>query len=355
MATVEELQSELETLRSELRQLRDQVVSAPVEEPRGVLSRRNLLKVAPVAAIGTALVALSAGPAAAAAGNPLLLGKSNSAGTGTTELTGGDGTADTPAFAFAGGASGDWLAIEDGNGGTVQIGSADGPAIQSFSLDKLAARFVGGAGDSNAAGGTDAVLIESLGPGTALTITAVDKLLVPEYEPGPTTTEPSTAINISAQTGAGVAATVTGGVGLAATATGDGHAVTAVGTSTTTASDLVTLDYAGTGRAFYAHSHNPTNINGTVTGVNEGHGIGVWGEQRNDTGTGFGLVGLGGALGRGARLSGGAAAFQILPSAAATHPTTGKVGDVFLDKSARLWLCQKASSGSTAAVWKQLA
>ena len=30
-------------------------------------------------------------------------------------------------------------------------------------------------------------------------------------------------------------------------------------------------------------------------------------------------------------------------------------GDVYVDKTARIWFCTKASSGAVAAVWKQLA
>ncbi|MDX6200785.1 MAG: hypothetical protein QOJ83_285, partial [Frankiales bacterium] len=30
-------------------------------------------------------------------------------------------------------------------------------------------------------------------------------------------------------------------------------------------------------------------------------------------------------------------------------------GDLFVDASIRLWFCQRASSGSVAAAWKQLA
>jgi hypothetical protein len=92
-----------------------------------------------------------------------------------------------------------------------------------------------------------------------------------------------------------------------------------------------------------------------VTGVNEGHGIGVWGEQRNNTGSGFGVVGVAGSQGRGAQFTGGAAAVRMVPSSASTHPATGKVGDFFVDASARLWFCQKASSGGTQATWRQLA
>jgi hypothetical protein len=150
-----------------------------------------------------------------------------------------------------------------------------------------------------------------------------------------------------------VAGTATTGVGVKATAT-EGHAITASSTSSTTKNDAVVIDYAGTSRAVYAESTSPTNINGTITGVNAGNGTGVWGEQRG-TGAGFGLVGVGGKAGRGAQLAGGAAQLRMVPGTAATHPTTGKAGDFFVDSANRLWFCQKASSGSTAATWKQLA
>jgi hypothetical protein len=173
------------------------------------------------------------------------------------------------------------------------------------------------------------------------TITMQDGNFDPEF--GDVQVLPGTGIKISTAAGDAIQAS------------SDATVVGLTSTSTSTTSDAMTIDYAGTSRAFYAQSHNAANINGTVTGVNEGHGIGVWGEQRNNTGTGFGVVGVGGALGRGARLSGGAAAVQLLPSSAATHPTTGKAGDLFVDASVRLWFCQKASSGAVAAVWKQIA
>lgn len=126
-------------------------------------------------------------------------------------------------------------------------------------------------------------------------------------------------------------------------------------TSTDTGQDAVTISYAGTSRAFFAESITPTNINGTVTGVNAGHGIGVWGEQRNDTVSGYGVLGIAGHLGRGGSFQGGAAALRLVPSTtSATHPTTGKTGDLFVDSSVRLWFCVAASVGSTPAHWRQV-
>ncbi len=154
--------------------------------------------------------------------------------------------------------------------------------------------------------------------------------------------------------GVGVAVSTQKGTSLVAM-TETGQALVATTTDPTASKDAVTIDYAGTGRALYAQSQSPTNINGTVTGVNEGHGIGVWGEHKNPAVAGIGVVGVADALGRGAQLSGGAAAVRLVPSTAATHPTGGKVGDLMVDSTGRLWFCNKASAGATPAVWKQLA
>jgi hypothetical protein len=351
MTTNEELQQQLDTMRHEMAQLRQQLSSAVAATDTGeggsgegehrVLSRRNLLRAAPIAAIGGAVAAMSASPAAAAVGGPVLLGKSNSAPGATTSIAGG--ATGVPAVGVNGGVVADSLGVGDPDFDGVEIGVADGPAvIYAHGEDKFAAQFVAFVAGYQAAGGHDVVGVNSTGPGNGLTVNASDKFFGnPDGSIGHYTSD---AIVANADSGTGLA--VTGD---------DGHAITAATTSTTTSTDAVTIDYAGTSRALYAQSHNPTNINGTVTGVNEGHGIGVWGEQRNDTGSGFGVVGVGGAQGRGARLSGGAAAAQMLPSTAATHPTTGKAGDFFVDAAVRLWFCQKASSGAVAAVWKQIA
>jgi hypothetical protein len=56
------------------------------------------------------------------------------------------------------------------------------------------------------------------------------------------------------------------------------------------------------------------------------------------------------ATGRGAVFSSASTAqLRLLPSASATHPLSGKRGDLFVDKSGRLWFCK----GNTN--WKQLA
>jgi hypothetical protein len=64
--------------------------------------------------------------------------------------------------------------------------------------------------------------------------------------------------------------------------------------------------------------------------------------------TGTGVFGKA-AGGRGVVASGGKAQLRLVPSAATTHPTSGALGDLFLDKNKRLWFCK---GGAT---WVKLA
>ncbi len=382
MTTNDELQEELASVREELALLRAAMsglqAQSPAVEPR-LLSRRNLLRVAPVAAVGGALAAMSAGPAAAATGDPVLLGKDNDAGSGkVTIMRGGTYVAhptgppppvtssDAPALSAIGGLATDWFAADgltwmvDGNGAYLAVApQADFPtgSVASFvapmvnevhwyaSIDGVSSAVIGrtaysayvqsGSAESALLGGTGFLAHVDGGVG-------VDSYATE-------TTDPEQ----QSVGGVGVSATATTGVGVRATVT-EGHAITASSTSATTKNDAVVIDYAGTSRALFAESTSPTNVNGTITGVNAGNGIGVWGEQRG-TGAGFGLVGVAGKAGRGAQLTGGAAQLRLVPGSTVTHPTTGKAGDFFVDSEDRLWFCQKAASGTTAATWKQLA
>ncbi|MDX6206651.1 MAG: hypothetical protein QOF39_2708 [Frankiales bacterium] len=312
MATNEELQQQLDAVREEMRQLRAQLRgSAPAGTAR-VLTRRNLLRAAPVAALGGALTAMAASPAAAATGQPLLLGRDNTAGSDTTTL---ESPLTLNGRVWAAGISLTGIALNTNGSASVAIQNLAG----GTSLDVSGGFAEGQTGDAIHAGASGAVAV-------AAVATDAPVRFSPDIRPG-------TAVTASADRG---------------------HALVAATSSTTTSEDAVTIDYAGTSRAVYAQSHNPANINGTVTGVNEGHGTGVWGEQRNNTGPGFGVVGVGGSQGRGAQFTGGVAQARLVPGRSSTHPVTGKTGDLYVDSAVRLWFCTRASAGSTAAVWKQI-
>ena len=73
-----------------------------------------------------------------------------------------------------------------------------------------------------------------------------------------------------------------------------------------------------------------------VRGENGAAGVGVAGKATS-------------AGGRGGTFQGAAAAIQLVPSAQANHPKTGRRGDLVVDSTGRLWFCK---GGTT---WRQLA
>jgi hypothetical protein len=84
-------------------------------------------------------------------------------------------------------------------------------------------------------------------------------------------------------------------------------------------------------------------------------GFGVWGQHTSsgpgvngDSNSGPGVHGKS-TSGYGGVFEGGKAQLRLKPSSAATHPPSGALGDLFLDKNKRLWFCK---GGTT---WKQLA
>ena len=77
------------------------------------------------------------------------------------------------------------------------------------------------------------------------------------------------------------------------------------------------------------------HLQGVAGYASEAGGIGVYGNARSSGG-------------RGGSFTGTAAQVRLEPSAASTHPHSGKPGDLFVDKRHRLWFCK---GGTT---WKQL-
>ena len=83
-----------------------------------------------------------------------------------------------------------------------------------------------------------------------------------------------------------------------------------------------------------------------VVGI--GNGVGISGR----TGAGVGVEGIS-ATGRGGAFSGGAAQIQLLPATTKGKPTKGahRMGDLFLDKAATLYICTKAGTPGT---WRKV-
>ncbi len=100
-----------------------------------------------------------------------------------------------------------------------------------------------------------------------------------------------------------------------------------------------------------------------VLGVSHSNtGVGVYGHASATSGTTVGVlgrvesasgVGVQGtaAVGRGGQFIGGEAQVRLVPTTAASHPASGATGDLYVDKSGRLWFCTKTGNP---AVWKQV-
>jgi hypothetical protein len=116
----------------------------------------------------------------------------------------------------------------------------------------------------------------------------------------------------------------------------------------------------GTGMGLYAHVENAASAARPVYALTKGTGQGVLASIANaasksaavraaTTGSGIG-VDASSALGMGGRFAGRTAQVQLVPSTSfSSHPSSGSAGQLFVDKSKRLWFCKGGTS------WKQLA
>jgi hypothetical protein len=115
----------------------------------------------------------------------------------------------------------------------------------------------------------------------------------------------------------------------------------------------------GAGPGVFSHIDNPTNANRAAHALTSGVGIAVFGQIANaksvsaavrgqTTGSGAGLDGVS-ALGAGGRFVGKTAQIQLVPSTASSHPVSGIAGQLFVDRSNRLWFCKGGTN------WRQLA
>jgi hypothetical protein len=92
---------------------------------------------------------------------------------------------------------------------------------------------------------------------------------------------------------------------------------------------------------------------GTGVAATSNTGTGISGTSRSGTGI-TALSTSGAALrgsstsGRGAVLTSPVAQLRLVPASAATHPSSGLAGDLFVDSGNRLWFCQGGAS------WKQI-
>jgi len=340
MASTHDLEQQVAELTQQVAELRELLgrredvrpPAAPATREAKV-SRRGLLTSLPaLAAAGAgaaALTGLAASPAHAAAGDPMLLGQVNDPGGQTTSLSMPDET-DVAIDVTNGGIHASTMHIGDqaeGDNGDVYVLLEDQIALAVYSRNLVRSAVEWG--------GTAIYASGKMAP--AISLDAWDG--APNGVAPPFVTVPGIGVQIVAHdTSQGI---------VASTETADVLDLTQSDTSTTT--DAAHLVTHGLGRGVYVEAVNTANDNGTVTGVNYGSGAGVWGTNASAVHAGIGVVGVGGTIGRGGRFRGGAAAVQLQPSTASTHPSSGQAGDLFVDASHRLWFCK---GGTT---WHQLA
>jgi hypothetical protein len=115
---------------------------------------------------------------------------------------------------------------------------------------------------------------------------------------------------------------------------------------------IIGNNYAGSGTAqgVQGTSDSPKGLG--VTGLARKNGTAVLGASGPDFPTGVpaktGVYGYA-QNGRGGVFEGKTAQLRLVPSTAASHPSSGSIGDLFLDKNKRLWFCKGGTS------WKQIA
>ncbi len=118
--------------------------------------------------------------------------------------------------------------------------------------------------------------------------------------------------------------------------------------------------YSDSGQGVHAASNSEIGVYGSsgsstlpaVHGWSKGGNTGLQGYSGSGTpDAGLTHTGVFGSApnGRGGQFAGGKAQLRLIASSATTHPHSGILGDLFLDKNKRLWFCK----GSTS--WKQLA
>ena len=127
------------------------------------------------------------------------------------------------------------------------------------------------------------------------------------------------------------------------------------------AATAVTIEAAqnGTGTGVFSHVDNAANANRALHALTEGIGQAVLGQIANTankspavrgqtTGSGAAIEGAS-SLGAGGRFAGKTAQIQLIPSSVSSHPSSGTAGQLFVDRSSRLWFCKGGTN------WRQLA
>jgi len=322
---IQQLTARIDGLEAENARLRARALAktdaSPVEPADAAASsrfdRRNLLRLGgAAAAVGAGAMMLRPSPAGATT-NTMNFGAENDAGTDSTGLTSSNPNSDT-------------LHVANTSAG----GGTSGRAINAHISDAA----------------SDAAVIYATQDGTGNGITAEI-----------TSSTGGAAVLGLGLNGGGVAGGTAGvGAGALGVTFGDaGPGVLAVGYDDTSTGTALEAVQNGTGTGIYSHIDLTTNSKRAVNATTIGTGPAIVGSVNNGAskapgvagtaaGTGPGISGTS-TKGVGGLFKGATAQLQLTPSSASTHPAKGSAGQLFVDKSTRLWYCHGGTS------WKQLA
>jgi hypothetical protein len=274
-------------------------VGGPTRPVAGTISRRMVGKAMGAAAVGAvgaaALVDLGAQPAAATNGNAITAGNITTAESGTTLKY--DSASNLAGVVF--------LANDTGFGN----GAASFPAALGGWAGGHVANGIYGYTEVN---GGNAIVGVAAGGANSVGVTG--------------TNGPGTAIQ--GISGAGTGVRGSGSTGVAAV--GSTVAVNANGPTAVLANGT-----GAAGQGVTATNNSATNA--AVKAANSGTGNGI-----HATSSG----------GRGGVFGGAPAQIQLTPGSRSTHPTSGRRGDLYADKTGRLWFCKKSGTHAT---WHQIA
>ena len=345
----------------------------------GKVSRRMMGKALGAAAAGVvgavALAEASAGPAAAADGDAIKAGNSVAAEAATT--LGYDGTAGpgiiflaqdlnfAPSAAEFPAALGGWGGKRVGNGvygftnasggngvvGVIVSNSKSGNGVHGVASDPGTTGVLG----ENSSNKSNAVAVAGL-------ITAKDAGGFSVGVMGHNSGTGGNGIGVQGSqdgNGWGVYGTSNGGLGVNGSSFGGGNGIGVSGAGDNTgvnafgnitglfASGPTAIVAKGSAKApglgVDATGTTAVQAVGTTRGVSASGPTGVRGIG-TATG-GIGVRGRGDAVGsRGGVFSGTAAQAQLVPGALASHPRSGSRGDLYADKTGRLWFCKKTGN-----------
>jgi hypothetical protein len=147
-----------------------------------------------------------------------------------------------------------------------------------------------------------------------------------------------------AGSGWGMLATSESGIGILAQG-GSGTGVSSSGSTAVSAS----------GGKFGVFAEGPVAVQATATGggqavnaANDSSTLATIKAVNSSTNSGIHAT----SKGRGGVFGGNLAQIQLTPGSGSTHPKGGSRGDLYADKTGRLWFCKK---GGTTATWHQIA